>query len=295
MTDISIIGAGRLGTSLGRALAARGYRLRAVACRRLASALESRAIIGQGRALTDAAEAAARGEIIILALPDGRIAAAAARLARAPIDWTRRTVLHTSGRLTAAALEPLRARGAAVASFHPAQAFPDKRTPPSRFRGITFGVEGDPKGLALARRLSRSLGGHALEISADTKPLYHAACILASNHAVLLWQTAAEWLNRAGVAAPEAGRLIGRLAEGTLLNVKKLDPEAALTGPIVRGDMETVEAHLQALARFSPRHVRLYRELGLAALGIAKKRGLSARKLKALRELMEDRSLLLRG
>jgi predicted short-subunit dehydrogenase-like oxidoreductase (DUF2520 family) len=289
MADISIVGAGRVGTSLGRALAARGHHIRALVCRRLASAKESRAIIGQGRPLTDAAKAAARGEILILSLPDDRISAMAARLARAKVDWGRKTVLHTSGFLSAEVLAPLRKMGAAVASFHPAQSFPDKRTPPSSFRGISFGLEGDPKALSLARKLVRSLGGHSLAVSAETKPLYHAACIVASNYAVILWQTAGEWLRRAGIAEPDAVRLIVPLAEGTLRNVKKLDPKAALTGPIVRGDFVTVEAHLKALARFSPRHSRIYREIGLEALETAGKRGLSARKIRTLRKLLEGR------
>ena len=289
MADISIIGAGRLGTSLGRALAARGHRIRALACRSLRSARESRRIVGQGRPVTDLAAAAAAGRIVILCLPDEKIRAAAARLARSGVEWSGKTVLHTSGLLPAEELRPLRKRGAAAGSFHPAQSFPEKGMPPSRFRGDLLGLEGDRTALDVAARLVRDLGGRALILSEAAKPLYHAACILASNYPVVLWQAAAGLLVRAGITGREAVRLIVPLAEGTLRSVKKLDPEVALTGPIVRGDAGTVRAHLEALRRSAPEYLRLYRENGLAALKIAGKRGLADGKTRTIRALLEGR------
>jgi len=287
MADISIIGAGRLGTSLGRALAAKGHRIRALACRSLRSAKLARAAVGQGRPVTDIAEAAALGKIVILCLPDEKIRATAARIAGSGVDWRGKTVLHTSGVFPAEALGPLRKKGAALGSFHPAQSFPEKGMPPSRFRGVSFGLEGDREALEVAGRLVRDLGGRPLALSAEAKPLYHAACILASNYPVILWQAAAEMLERAGVPGRKAVRLIGPLVEGTLRSVKKLDPERALTGPLVRGDVGTVKAHLEALSRLAPRHLRVYREIGLAALETAGKRGLAPGKTRAIRALLE--------
>jgi predicted short-subunit dehydrogenase-like oxidoreductase (DUF2520 family) len=284
--DISILGAGRVGTSLGRALAASGHRIRGLACRRIASARESRRIIGQGRPLANLAQAAASGRIVILSLPADRLAAAALLLARAKVDWSGRIALHTSGLLPAEVLAPLRTAGAAVASFHPAQSFPEKGTPPARFRSISFGLDGDPAALAAARGLVRELGGYALIIPPEARPLYHAACTMAANYPVVLWQVAAELLERAGVEGPKAVRLIVPLAEGTLRNVKKLDPLEALTGPIARGDLAAVKAHLAAVARFSPAHLRLYRSIGLAALGAAARRGIDPGRLKALKRLL---------
>jgi predicted short-subunit dehydrogenase-like oxidoreductase (DUF2520 family) len=289
MADISIIGAGRLGTSLGRALAAKGHRIRALACRSPRSAKESRRAVGQGQPVTDIVEAAALGRVVILCLPDEKIRAAAVRLARSGIDWRGKTVLHTSGVLPAGALGPLKKKGAALGSFHPAQSFPEKGMPPSRFRGVSFGLEGDREALDVAGGFVRELGGRPLVLSAEDKPLYHAACIMASNYPVILWQAAAGLLGRAGVTGREAVRLIVPLAEETLRSVKKLDPEGALTGPIVRGDLETIKAHLEALGRFAPEHMRIYREMGLAALGTAEKRGLAPGKIRAIRAVLEGR------
>jgi predicted short-subunit dehydrogenase-like oxidoreductase (DUF2520 family) len=289
MAEISIIGAGRLGTSLGRALARKRHHIRALACRRLSSAKESRGIIGQGEPLTDLAATAGRGEVIFLCLPDEEISRAAGRLARTKIDWRGRTVFHTSGLLSSEVLRPLREKGAAVGSFHPAQSFPSKRTPPSRFRGVSFSLEGDRKALILARRLARQLGGHPLVLSAQTKAIYHAACIMASNYLVVLWQAAAELLGQAGIPVRQASRLLGPLVEGTLRNVKKLDAAGALTGPVVRGDLVPIKTHLEALGRCAPRYSRVYREIGRLALEIAKGRGLPARKVRALKQLLADK------
>ncbi len=289
MADISIVGAGRLGTSIGRALAAHGHHIRALACTSLASAKVSRRAVGQGRPVADIVEAAALGRVVILCLPDAEVRRAAVRLAASGIDWSGKTVLHTSGILPAGALNPLRKKGAAVGSFHPAQSFPEKGMPPSRFRGVSFGLEGDREAVDLTSGFVRELEGYPLFLKAKDKPLYHAACILASNYPVLLWRAAAGLLERSGLSGRQAARLIGPLAEGSLRSVKKLDPDRALTGPIVRGDLETIKAHQEALRRSAPEYLRIYREVGLAALRTAAKRGLAAGKIRAIRALLEDR------
>ncbi len=118
---------------------------------------------------------------------------------------------------------------------------------------------------------------------------------MASNYPVILWQAAAELLERAGITGRGAKRVIAPLAEGTLPSVKELDPEKALTGPIVRGDTGTVKAHLEALGRLAPEHLRIYREVGLAALETARKRGLAAGRIRAIRALLEGGRPLPRG
>jgi predicted short-subunit dehydrogenase-like oxidoreductase (DUF2520 family) len=239
--------------------------------------------------LADDAAAAALGEIIFLCLPEEEIGRTARRLALAKINWRGKTVLHTSGLLSSNVLQPLKENGAAVGSFHPAQSFPSKWTPPSSFRGVSFGLEGDRQALVLARLFARQLGGYSLVLSAAVKPLYHAACLMASNSLVVLWQAAAELLVRAGIPRRDARRLLGPLVEGTLRNVKKLDAESALTGPVVRGDLIPIRTHLEALGRRAPRYLGAYREVCQLALETAKKRGISARKITALKHLLAEK------
>ncbi len=288
VVELAIIGAGRLGTSLGRALASRGHRVRALTCRRLASAKESRRIIGQGKVLTDNPEAAARADVIFLCLPDREIKKAVAVLSRAVIDWTPKVVFHTSGLLTADVLGPLKEKGARVAAFHPVQSFPSKKTPESRFRGIFFGLEGDREAVSLAKTLIRQLGGRVQIVPPEARPLYHAACSLASNDFATLLDSAARLLTEAGFKGRRPLELLLPLVEGTLQNVKIFDVSAALTGPVVRGDRATVQAHLDALDSH-PLLREAHKTLGLLALEIAKKKGLPPHKIKALKSLLEDK------
>lgn len=288
MAEIVIIGAGRLGASLGRALSEKGHVIRALTCRRKSSAAESRAVIGQGKAMTDIVSAARRGSVIFLCLPDKEILRAACRLAGSRADWTGRTVFHTSGLLPSRVLEPLKKKGAFVASFHPGQAFSSKKTRPSHFRGISFGLEGDKEALVLARGLVRQLGGRTLIIPEDAKPLYHTALAFASNFLVILSEAAARLLKEAGIPANKATHILMPLLQGTLRNVKELDTGESLTGPLVRGDEATVGSHLEALKRL-PQYAKVYRNLSLMGLEIARKSGLSPKKVRTLKNRLGGR------
>ena len=287
MKEISIIGTGRLGTSLAAALARRQFRIKAISDRDSSSARESRRIIGQGRVFSDNSRAAAAADIVFLCLPDDVLGGESAILASSDVDWVGKYVLHTSGLLTSAALSPLKKRGALIASAHPIQAFSSKRTAPSHFRGIFWGIEGSPKAVSIGAGIAMSLGGRILRLRAGQKPLYHAACVMASNYLVVILDQAAALLREAGVSGEKALRALYPLAEGTLQNVKSLDASRALTGPIARGDARSVEAHLTALEPF-PRVNLAYRALGRLALGSALRQSLPARSVKALRRLLED-------
>lgn len=287
MKDISIVGGGRLGTCLGRALAARGYTIGTVACRTLRSARESVRLIGQGKATTNIASAAASGRIVFLCLPDDELGAAARRLARRSVGWKNRAVFHTSGLLPAAVLAPLAARGARTGSFHPVQSFPAKSSDLRLFRRIAFGIEGRGEARVLGARLARRLGGVALHLSAEDKPLYHAACSLTSNGAAALLGAALGLLSRLGLEGEAAARILLPLAEGTLRNVKEIGAAAALTGPVGRGDADSVRGHLAALEG-DPGVRELYRALAGLALRTAEARGAGPRRLRAVKRALED-------
>lgn len=288
MAEISIIGAGRLGTSLAIALRNKGHTIKALSCRRRSSAIESRRLIEAGRAFTDNGAAAREGEIIFLCLPDEEIKKVACKLSRIETDWRKKTVFHTSGLLGSDVLEPLRKQGAAVASFHPIQTFSQKVTPLRHWKGIYFGLEGGSGALSVARQIIRQLGGHPLILEARLKPLYHGACSIASNFFVVLLDTAAHLLQEIGVDEEKASRLLLPLAQGTLHNVKRFDIPKSLTGPVIRGDSETVRAHLKAL-HSHPDYSEVYKKLGLLALRMIPDKELPARKIRALKNLLEDK------
>ncbi len=288
MREFSIVGAGRLGTSLAHTLVRKGWRLGVIADVDLAAARESRAIVGSGAATSDLGRAARGSGVLFITVPDDAVEAVAKKLSRAAGDWRGRVVFHTSGLLPAEALGALKDRGAATGSLHPVRSFPKKTMPVSHFKGIFWGVQAEGEALKTARAIVRSLGGRVHRIAAADKPLYHAACSLASNAFVSLEATAAGLLTAAGFDESTALAVLAPLLEGTLQNVKEFGWEKALTGPVVRGDVGTVRRHLVALAPF-PAQDAVYRSLGLAALDLAAKRGLPPARVRALRRLLAGR------
>jgi len=286
MTGVAIIGAGRLGTSLGLALAGKRITVRWLADRRPAAARESRRIVGQGKATTEAAKAAAAAGTIFICVPDEEIERVAKALARAPLDWHGKFVFHTSGILSSKALAALKARGAFCASFHPVQSFPRKNMPPHHFRDIYIGIEGDGRARREAERMASGLGARPFSIRARDKVLYHAACSMAANLFVPLFDTACALLRRAGIKDKAAVNILWPLVEGTLQTVKHFDRASALTGPISRGDAATVRRHLAALKKF-PAAREIYRTLGREALKLAEKKNLPPEKIKALKRALE--------
>jgi predicted short-subunit dehydrogenase-like oxidoreductase (DUF2520 family) len=285
MKTFSIIGAGRLGTTLGAALVKKGWDLCVIADRDPAAAREGRRIIGRGTATSDLGKAARRAQVLFLCVPDDRVKSVAAKLARTGVALAGCRVFHTSGLLAASVLEPLRKKGARTASLHPIQSFPEKAGTPGLFRGIFWGLEGEADAVRTGRAVVKTLGGRALILSEEDKPLYHAACSLAANGFVSLQAAAAAALDAAGVRQKTAIAVLLPLVQGTLQNVKKLGLNRALTGPVVRGDIETVRKHLEALGSH-PAQKEMYRLLGREALKIAATRSLPARKIRALKRLL---------
>jgi len=288
MNTVSIIGTGRLGTSLALALSKKRWTIRSLADKSPSAAKESRKIVGAGKATADWLGAAANAAVLFLCIPDEEIEKTAAGLARGGVDWRGKVVFHTSGILSSKTLEALKRRGAYVASFHPIQSFSSKRTPPERFKNIYYGVEGDSRALSIAKKIVRRLGGRPLLIKPHDKPLYHAACSMASNLFVPLFDLSCELLHAAGIKGRKAGLVLFPLIEGTLQNVKHLDAETALTGPIARGDEQAVKRHMRALQKF-PEALRAYKILGGRALELAQKKRIPASKIRALKKRLEEK------
>lgn len=287
--DTSIIGAGRVGTSLGYALSKKGYRIKALSCVSLRSAQESRTIIGDGKPLTDNIETAKRGELVVISVPDEVIEKVGKELAVSDIEWSKKFVFHCSGLHAAEILKSLEKKGAMTASFHPVQSFSHKTADLKQFKGIYFGLEGCSEALSLGKKIVRQLGGHFLILRAEDKPAYHAACSIASNFFVVLLDVAVSLLEKIGIKDDEASQIVLPLVQGTLHNVKKFNIGSSLTGPVIRGDRQSVQKHIESLRNFPP-YDEVYVDLAKRALEIAKReKRLSPQKIKALRNLLEGK------
>jgi predicted short-subunit dehydrogenase-like oxidoreductase (DUF2520 family) len=303
----AIVGAGRLGTVLGRALRKKRIAICGIADRSLAAARESRAIIGMGAATRSAVLAAASADIVFITVPDdaigrmARLLAEKTRLAAGPrarvpkSPWRGKIVFHTSGAVSSEALAPLRAAGAACASFHPVQTFPRKDLAPSVFKGATIDLEGDPRAVHTGAALARMLGARPIVLRTEDKALFHAAGGIASNLFIPLFDAACRLLGEAGISDRDAVRILLPLAEGTLQSVKRLDRASALTGPISRGDVETVRRHLDALRPY-PAALRIYRVLGSEALALVNQGGrVRPAAIRAMARLLAGKLPLPRG
>lgn len=221
--------------------------------------------------------------IVVLAVPDDRLGEVARGLAGAGAAPAGCVAFHLAGALTTEVLAPLHAVGYAVGSLHPLQTVADPWSGGDRLIGSAFAIAGEPAALAAGRRLVAALRGKPLVVPPTLRPLYHAAAVFASNYLVALVAVAARLLGEAGVPESDALPAVLPLVRGTLDNLEQLGIAAALTGPIARGDVDTVRRHL---ARLSPEERTLYSALGLEALGLARAAGLDARRAAELEALL---------
>jgi predicted short-subunit dehydrogenase-like oxidoreductase (DUF2520 family) len=284
MKDIVIIGAGRLGTALARALPRAGLTVTAMADASPRAAARARRLVGPRRVFRENSRAAGEGRVLFLTVPDAAIASVARELAAADIAWRGRLVFHCSGLLPSSVLDPLRRKGAWTASCHPVRSFPAKGVGPDPFKGIHVGVEGQARALAWLRPVLRRLGAVPFLLRPADKPVYHAACSLASNHIDAVLDMAQGLLTGLGFSRKKALAVLLPLAQGTLQDVNKVGTEAALTGPIIRGDVSTVQKHL-AVLKNTPQVLEAYKTLGRRALRLAEKT-VDGAKVRALKRLL---------
>ena len=266
-----------MGTVLGRVLVEEGARITAVVSRTRSSARRA-AVYLRCRTYADAMTAIPpETDIVFITTPHDAVAVVAETLARLEgLDFTRMGACHASGMLTAAVLRPLEERGASVFSFHPLQTFPrgfsPKRIVPLA-RGIWYGVDGSVAALRKARRLARALRGRVIEIPPEARELYHAACVVASNHLTALLAAVGEMSVSLRGKAGASLDPFRPIVEATIANVFATSPGAALSGPVARGGVETIARHLAAVRTFTPDLLPYYTRMTLETARLASARG----------------------
>jgi predicted short-subunit dehydrogenase-like oxidoreductase (DUF2520 family) len=260
---IAIIGAGNLGTALSLALGQTRYRVGEIVSRQSPSSRARAAKlarrIGARRLVLESNEIQA--EVIWLCVPDREIASCAKALAR--LQCSGRIFLHSSGAVGSDALQPLRKRGASVASAHPLMTFVSGVAP--SFRGVSFALEGDRKAVTAARRIVSVLGGESYRVSLKDKPLYHAWATFTSPLLTILLETAEQVAQAAHVSSRQARSRAAPILRQTVENYVQQGAARGFSGPIIRGDAATVRRHLNAL-RAVPGAREVYLTLARAAL-----------------------------
>ena len=259
---IGVVGAGRVGAVLAAGLRAAGHEI-------VAAAGESDASRGRIEALLPGVEVAkptdvARGcDLLLLTVPDDMLSNVVTMLTASGAIREGQLVVHTSGRHGLAVLEPARAVGARTIAMHPAMTFTGTAVDLPRLTGCVFGVTADAADREVTEALVADLGGRAMWVPEDRRTLYHAGLAHGANHLVTLVAEAMEILSAAGADDPAA--TLRPLLTAALDNA--LDQgDAALTGPIVRGDVETVRAHVTDLAANAPQTLASYVTMARATL-----------------------------
>lgn len=202
---------------------------------------------------------AAAAEVVILAVPDDQIAGVAARLARIPLKG--KIVVHTSGARNSTVLDCCKLRGATTASVHPMQTFPARFQPPRIWQGILCSYEGSPEGYSRISSCFAELGVRMISLTADQKLAVHLAATICSNFAVALLALAEEIVAISGIEDVGARELLLPLFKQVARNYESSDVHEILSGPVQRGDLETIRKHIHFLDSNSPGHSDLYREL----------------------------------
>ena len=261
---ISLIGAGNLAQALGPALKAAGYRIDFVAPRQTASsrrraAMLARLLEAQTLSINDAGPTS---DILWICHTDDALAETAKLLARKP-GWAGKIVFHSSGALSSDVLAPLRRKGASTASLHPMMTFVPGATP--RMDEVPFAVEGDSLAVIAARRLVKNLGAEIFPIEKRFKTLYHALGSFSSPMLVATLATAERVGRAAGLSPSQTRRIIAPMLRETIKNYSERGPAAAFSGPIKRGDINTIRRHLRELKRV-PGVSEVYRALVKSAL-----------------------------
>ena len=260
---VALIGPGRVGTLLAMAGARAGWRVAAVAGGREVSRTSLAARVAGLRIFADPAEAVVDADLVLLTVPDDVIAAVVDGLVRADALVPEQRVVHVAGSRGLDVLRRAQLAGAQVAACHPAMTIPAGADDPDLLVGVAWAVTAAPADRAWADELVVALGGDPHQVADDARVTYHAALTLASNAVGAAVVAARRLLLAARVEDPEA--FLGPLAHASVDNAATTGA-AALTGPIVRGDIGTVAAHLDRLAADLPELLPAYRALAQAIL-----------------------------
>jgi predicted short-subunit dehydrogenase-like oxidoreductase (DUF2520 family) len=276
-----------VGTALGLAASRAGWPVTAVASRDPGRRARFVGLIPGARSFDVPAALAEEVDLLFLTVPDDAVGSVAAQLRL----YAGQGVVHTSGALPASVLEPARAAGTAAASFHPLVAFADVERSAMALRGATVALEGDGSLVELLGELATAIGAQPVRLPPGGKAAYHAAAVLSAGGFIGLLDAIAEVGRGAGLDERGSLAIYAPLIRQSLANAEALGIADALTGPLLRGDVETVRMHLATLRRLAPGAVELYRAVAEREIAIATAKGslggVAASRLRGLLEGLE--------
>ncbi len=269
MLKAGFIGAGTVGTALAVRLGRKGYNIAGAASRSLSSARRLVEMVGSGQVFDSPQDVADNADFIFITTPDDAIPVIVNQVRWHPGCY----VVHCSGADSLDVLEQARIVGARVGSFHPLQTFASIQKAIDNLPGSTFALEAEDGLLEILKEMAEALEGRWIKLGAGDKAAYHTAAVMTSNYLVTLVKLASDLWESFGISRDQAIQALLPLLKGTINNIENLSVPNALTGPVARGDVGTVQIHLNTLKETAPAILPVYCELGLQTVPVALAKG----------------------
>lgn len=270
---VSIIGAGATGKVIGRLLQKAGYKIHRVASRNFASTQKAVRFIGAGESTRKYRDAVKDADVIFITTSDDAIESVCRKLSKERTIKKGAIVLHCSGNYSSNILRHVRSSGAYVASLHPLRSLANVENSFKNFDGTFCGYEGDKMAQPVVEKIIKDIRGVGLKVKSNSKPLYHSSAVFVSNYLATLIEIGFRLFEICGIKKKDAKPALIALACGTIDNIERVGLPDALTGPIERGDLGTLEVHLKSLNKNYPTIAKIYSLLGKIAVEIALKKG----------------------
>ena len=264
---IGIIGAGKVGTTLGKYLSIHGKNVTGFYSRTHESA-DDAATFAETETYSSLCKLVEKSDVIFITTPDGVIHQVWGDLLHQ--DISNRIICHFSGSLSSHVFSGREEAGASGISMHPMYAFSDKFHSYEQFHTAYLTLEGNPEAVAVMKPMWEAIGHHVLTLKAEDKIKYHAAAAMASNEMLGLMQASLDILSECGFSEKDSMALLTPLVQGNIASMLEKGCVNALTGPVERGDAQTVRKHLQALE--GSKAGKIYQSLGSTMVELAKRR-----------------------
>ena len=269
MYSLSIIGAGKLGKTLGKLFYSKGVlNIYDVLCTNMESAENAVSFIGCGNPVSQFKQIGF-AEIFLISTPDDLIEEVASKVADKYPDSV---IFHCSGSLSSEIINAKK-----KCSIHPVHSFANPMRSVKNFKNTMCGVEGDNKALDMLIPVFEKIGARIFKIKTDKKPLYHAAAAMACNYFVTLEHIATSMFKDCGLDENEIINLLFPILNGTLNNLKENGTVNSLTGPISRGDFNVIKKHIEVIEQYDETVLVIYKKLGLKALEMASKQNFASK------------------
>lgn len=286
---VVFIGAGKVAWYLSHALHKYGYIISGISSRKKSSAKKLASRFG-AEFTSQPEDIVKNADIIFITTPDSEIKNVAKNLCMKHVFKKKQLIIHTSGLLGAKILDCVKKYDALPLSMHPTFSFSSRSFNEDKLTGVWFVLEGGAEPIQLGKRIVRDLGGKFLVIESDKKQLYHLALVFASNFFVGIEDMATDLLKKCGIKKKDAVKLIKPLVEVTAKNICATGTLRALTGPVERGDIDTIKKHLELLSEHAQPYKKAYLELSKHILKMVEEKGeIEKKKIRVMKKILEIR------